>query len=83
MPKKIVREPILNLSYIERKNFTKYSFPVPKQMVDCPDQPTVSAVTQIAIQLALQKTTIVILCNIIFEQVHVYQVHLPVLVEET
>lgn len=48
-------------------------------MVDCPDQPTVSAVTQIAIQLALQKTTIVIqLCNIIFEQVHVYQVHLPV-----
>lgn len=54
-------------------------------MVDCPDQPTVSAVTQIAIQLALQKTTIVILCNtcIIFEQVHVYQVHLPVLVEET
>lgn len=52
-------------------------------MVDCPDQPTASAVTQIAIQLALQKTTIVILCNIIFEQVHVYQVHLPVLVEET
>lgn len=48
-------------------------------MVDCPDQPTVSAVTQIAIQLALQRTTIVIqLCNIIFEQVHVYQVHLPV-----
>lgn len=48
-------------------------------MVDCPDQPTVSAVTQIAIQLALQKTTLVIqLCNIIFEQVHVYQVHLPV-----
>lgn len=47
-------------------------------MVACPDQPTVSAVTQIAIQLALQKTTIVILCNIIFEQVHVYQVHLPV-----
>lgn len=68
----------MNLLYIERKNFTKCSFPVPKQMVDCPDQPTVSAVTQIAIQLALQKTTIVILCNIIFEQVHVYQVHLPV-----
>lgn len=40
MPKKIVRANF-ELLYIERKNFTKCSFPVPKQMVDCPDQPTV------------------------------------------
>lgn len=81
---KTLSGPILNLLYIERKYFTKCSFPVPKQVVDFPEQQC-PAVTQIAIQIALQKTTIVIqLCNIkiIFEQVHVYQVYLPILVEE-
>lgn len=57
--KNTVRTKILNLLYIERKYFTKCSLPVPKQVIDCPEQQC-PAVTQIAIKLALQKTTIVI-----------------------